>query len=55
VALRVEAADLAGLVLPKALNDPLAAAVDMVQFAVDAGGAGNITAVLIPYPAAEAP
>jgi serine/threonine protein phosphatase PrpC len=50
-----EAADLAGLALPKALNDPLGAAVDMVQFAVDAGGADNITAVLIPYPTSEAP
>jgi serine/threonine protein phosphatase PrpC len=45
-----EAADLAGLALPKALTDPLGAAVDMVQFAVDAGGADNITTVLIPYP-----
>jgi hypothetical protein len=25
----------------------------MVRFAVDAGGADNITAVLIPYPAPE--
>ena len=49
-----EAADLAGLALPKALNDPLGAAVDMVRFAVDAGGADNITVVLIPYPAPEA-
>jgi serine/threonine protein phosphatase PrpC len=44
-----EAADLAALALPKALDDPLGAAVDMVKFAVDAGGADNITAVLIPY------
>jgi serine/threonine protein phosphatase PrpC len=50
-----EAADLAGFALPKALNDPLGAAVDLVQFAVDAGGADNITAVLMPYPASEAP
>jgi serine/threonine protein phosphatase PrpC len=50
-----EAADLAGLALPKALDDPLGAAVDMVQFAVDAGGADNITVVLIPYPAPGAP
>jgi serine/threonine protein phosphatase PrpC len=48
-----DAADLAGLALPGALNDPLGAAVDMVQFAVDAGGADNITVVLIPYPAPE--
>jgi serine/threonine protein phosphatase PrpC len=49
-----EAADLAALALPKALDDPLGAAVDMVNFAVDAGGADNITAVLIPYHAPEA-
>ena len=48
-----EAADLAGLALPKALNDPHGAAVDMMQFAVDAGGADNITVVLIPYRAPE--
>src|ERR1700722_13672232 len=34
-----EAADLAQLALPKALDDPLGAAVDMVKFAVEAGGA----------------
>jgi len=50
-----EAADLAGLALPKALTNPLGAAADMVQFAVDAGGADNITAVLIPYPPPQAP
>jgi serine/threonine protein phosphatase PrpC len=44
-----EAADLAGLALPRALTDALGAAADMVQFAVDAGGADNITVVLIPY------
>jgi serine/threonine protein phosphatase PrpC len=44
-----EAADLAGLALPKALTDPLGAAADMVKFAIDAGGADNITVVLIPY------
>jgi serine/threonine protein phosphatase PrpC len=49
-----DAADLAGLALPKALTDPLGAAADMVQFAVDAGGGDNITVVLIPYPAPEA-
>ena len=48
-----EAAELAKLALPKALEDPLGAAVDMVKFAVDAGGADNITAVLIPYHAPE--
>jgi serine/threonine protein phosphatase PrpC len=50
-----EAGDLAELALPKALNDPLSAAIDLVQFAVDAGGADNITAILIPYAAPEAP
>jgi len=49
-----DAADLAGLALPKALADPLGAAADMVQFAIDAGGGDNITVVLIPYPAPEA-
>jgi serine/threonine protein phosphatase PrpC len=44
-----EAGDLAELALPKALSDPLSAAVDLVQFAVEAGGADNITAILIPY------
>ena len=50
-----EAADLAGLALPKALSDPLGAAADMVKFAVDAGGADNITVVLIPYLGPETP
>jgi serine/threonine protein phosphatase PrpC len=49
-----EAADLAELALPKALTDPLGAAIDMVQFALDAGGADNITTVLVPYPAPQA-
>jgi serine/threonine protein phosphatase PrpC len=49
-----EAAELARLALPRALTDPLGAAQDMVRFAVDAGGADNITAVLIPYPSPEA-
>ncbi len=50
-----EAADLAGLALPKALSDPLGAAADMVKFALDSGGADNITVVLIPYLAPETP
>jgi serine/threonine protein phosphatase PrpC len=50
-----EGADLAGLALPKALTDPLGAAADMVKFAVDAGGADNITVVLIPYLGPETP
>ena len=49
-----EAAELARLALPRALTDPLGAANDMVRYAVDAGGADNITAVLIPYPAPQA-
>jgi serine/threonine protein phosphatase PrpC len=50
-----EAVDLAALALPKALTDPLGAATDMVKFAVDAGGADNITVVLIPYLGPETP
>ena len=50
-----DAAELARLALPRALTDPLGAANDMVQFAIQAGGADNITAVLIPYPAPETP
>ena len=50
-----EAADLAGLALPKVLTDPLGAAADMVKFAVDAGGADNVTVVLIPYLGPETP
>jgi len=49
-----EAAELARLALPRALTDPLGAANDMVRFAIDAGGADNITAVLIPYPSPQA-
>ena len=49
---RPEAADLAALALPGALTDPLAAAAALVKFAVDAGGADNITAVLAPFPPA---
>ena len=47
---RPEAAELARLALPRALTDPLGAANDMVRFAIECGGADNITAVLIPYP-----
>ena len=50
-----ESTDLAGLALPKALTDPLGAAADMVEFAVEAGGADNITVVLIPYLGPETP
>jgi serine/threonine protein phosphatase PrpC len=48
-----EPADLADLALPKALNDPLGATVDMVQFAVAAGRGDNVTVVLISYPAPQ--
>jgi serine/threonine protein phosphatase PrpC len=47
---RPDAAGLAELALPDALTDPLSAAVDMVKFAIDAGGMDNITVVLAPFP-----
>jgi serine/threonine protein phosphatase PrpC len=50
---RPEAADLAAMALPAALTDPLTAAGALVKFAVDAGGADNITAVLAPFPPAR--
>jgi len=50
-----EAADLAALALPKALTDPLGAAAGMVKYAVDAGGADNVTVILIPYVGSEIP
>jgi serine/threonine protein phosphatase PrpC len=40
------------MALPAALTDALAAAADLVRFAVDAGGADNITTVLMPFPPA---
>jgi len=52
---RPEAAGLAGLALPAALTDPLAAARTLVSFAIDAGGMDNVTVVLIPFPAAGRP
>jgi hypothetical protein len=52
VVLLPEDAGLTGLALPKALNDPPGATVDMVEFAVDAE---NITVVLIPIQHPEAP
>jgi serine/threonine protein phosphatase PrpC len=45
-----EAAGLAGLALPAALTDPLGAASALVKYALDAGGADNITVVLVPVP-----
>jgi serine/threonine protein phosphatase PrpC len=46
------AAELAAMALPAALTDPLAAAAELVRFALDAGGADNITTVLMPFPPA---
>ena len=45
-----EAAGLAGLALPGALTDPLGAAAALVTFALEAGGADNVTVVLAPFP-----
>ncbi len=45
-----DAGDLARLVLPAALTDPLGAAGTLVRFAIDAGGMDNVTAVLAPLP-----
>jgi serine/threonine protein phosphatase PrpC len=36
--------------LPGALTDPLGTAVTLVKFALQAGGADNITVVLAPFP-----
>jgi len=47
-----EATELAAMTLPAALTDPPAAAAALVKFAVDAGGADNITTVLMPFPPA---
>jgi len=47
---RPEAAGLAELALPAAVTDPLGAAAALVRFAIDAGGADNVTAVLAPFP-----
>jgi len=49
-----DAAALATRALPAALTDPLGAASDLVRFAIDAGGADNITVVLIPFPPRQA-
>jgi serine/threonine protein phosphatase PrpC len=45
-----EAAELARLALPLARTEPLAAAVDLVSFALNAGGHDNVTVVLVPFP-----
>ncbi|HEY4465616.1 MAG TPA: protein phosphatase 2C domain-containing protein [Streptosporangiaceae bacterium] len=46
-----DAGTLAGLAMPGALADPLAAGGRLVEFALDAGGMDNITVALAPYPA----
>ncbi len=45
-----DAAGLAGLALPAALTDPLGAARTLATFALDAGGADNVTVVLALFP-----
>ena len=45
-----DAAGLAGRALPAALTDPLGAARALASFAIDAGGADNVTAVLALFP-----
>ena len=45
-----EAAKLAELALPLALTNPLGAASALVTFAIESGGADNVTAVLAPFP-----
>jgi serine/threonine protein phosphatase PrpC len=45
-----EAAKLAALALPLAQADPAAAASALVAFALEAGGADNVTVVLAPFP-----
>jgi serine/threonine protein phosphatase PrpC len=47
---RPEAAKLAELALPLALTNPLGAASALVAFALESGGADNVTAVLAPFP-----
>jgi serine/threonine protein phosphatase PrpC len=51
---RPEPEGLAALALPTALTEPLAAAAEMVKFALDSGGLDNITVVLIPVPLSAA-
>jgi serine/threonine protein phosphatase PrpC len=47
---RPEAAELAAMVMPGALNRPLVGSADLAKFALDSGGLDNITVVLIPFP-----
>ena len=46
-------AELAALALPRGASEPLPAAAALVKVALEAGGADNITAVLIPFPPAR--
>jgi serine/threonine protein phosphatase PrpC len=50
-----EAAELAGLAMPRALTDPLGAALALVTFALEAGGSDNVTVVLAPFSPAQPP
>jgi len=52
---RPGAAALAELALPGALGDPLGTARALVTFALEAGGADNITVVLAPFPPGATP
>jgi serine/threonine protein phosphatase PrpC len=45
-----DAGELAARVLPAAQTEPLAAAGDLVAFAIEEGGSDNITVVLVPFP-----
>jgi serine/threonine protein phosphatase PrpC len=47
-----DAAELARMVMPGAVADPLGAAATLVEFAIEAGGADNITVMLAPFPLA---
>ncbi|MBO0820887.1 MAG: protein phosphatase 2C domain-containing protein [Nocardiopsaceae bacterium] len=50
---RPGAADLAGMTMPAARAEPLAAAVELTKFAVESGGVDNITVVIVPFPPAR--
>jgi serine/threonine protein phosphatase PrpC len=45
-----EAGKLADMALPQALDDPLGAAMGLVNFALESGGMDNVTVVLAPFP-----